>query len=97
MRSLKPICLKCARFYRPKQNGLYFREGMPDHPDAKPGIEHDAQWSDYKLWSGDLWICPGCGHLLIEGVGREPISEYYQPDFADWVKRTNATFRVNDC
>ena len=101
MRSLKPICVRCARFYRVKQNGVYFREGMPiSHPAdyrVEPGYENDEQWEDYKLWSGDLWECQGCGHLLIEGVGAKPLSEHYQPAFADWCKRMDATFRVNDC
>lgn len=97
MRSLNPICVKCHRFYRAKKNGFYFVEGMPIGNRAEPGIENDAKWENYKLWSGDLWECQGCGHLLIEGVGNQPIAEHYQPDFVKWVASCKAYFRVNDC
>lgn len=100
MRSLKPICVKCHRFYRPKKNGFCFIEGMPSFEHEgfiEPGIENDAQWVDYKLWRGDLWECKGCGHLLIEGVAAQPMSEHYKPEFREFVEATNATFRVNDC
>jgi hypothetical protein len=93
--SLKPICVKCHRFYRCKKNGFDFVEGMPAHDGAPPGIEHDAEWQDYKVWQGDLWECKGCGHLLISGVGMKPFSERHDPDFAAVVERT--WLRVNDC
>jgi hypothetical protein len=37
MSSLKPICVKCQRFYRPSRNGVWFLEGMPTHNGAHPG------------------------------------------------------------
>ena len=99
MRSLKPICVRCARFYRVKKNGFTFVEGMPKPSDyhVEPGIENDADWEDYKLWRGDLWECHGCGHQLIEGVASAPMAEHYQPEFAKWCKTMCVTFRVNDC
>jgi hypothetical protein len=95
---LKPICVKCRRFYRPLKNGLYFREGMAAGVQrADPGIENDAQWTDYKLWSGDLWRCLGCGSQIIVGVGLRPIAEHYQDGFKEAVAASNAVIRVNDC
>lgn len=93
---MKPICVKCQRFYRPKKNGIAFVEGMPLERDARPGIEDDHLWAPYKLWSGDLWFCPGCGHELISGVGGQ-ISEHYMPDFLQQVERLGATLKINDC
>ena len=63
---MKPICVPCQRFYRPKQNDYSFVEGMPTHG-AKPGTEEPDKWRPYKLWLGDLWECKGCGSL--EGLG----------------------------
>jgi hypothetical protein len=96
---MKPICVKCARFYRMKKGGFYFVEGMPRDGTrrAESGIEHDAEWKDYKLWVGDLWHCLGCGHELISGVAFQPLSEHYKEEFRRWVERTGAKFRVNDC
>lgn len=94
---MKPVCVKCARFYRPLRNGVYFREGMPVKDHAGPGIANDEQWQDYKLWSGDMWRCQGCDSTIIVGVGAQPISVQHEPDFPEWVARMGATFRVNDC
>jgi hypothetical protein len=96
---LKPICVKCARFYRMKKGGFYFVEGMPRAGSHRPesGIEHDAEWEDYKLWVGDLWECRGCGHELISGVGYMPLAENFQEGFQRWVDECGAKFRVNDC
>ena len=68
---MKPICVKCQRFYRAKKNGYYFIEGMPD-TGALPGTAEPEKWHPYKVWSGDLWACEGCGHELISGTGRKP-------------------------
>lgn len=95
--SLKPICVKCARFYRPLKNGVYFREGMPTVDRPGRGLAYDEQWQDYKLWSGDMWRCEGCDATIIVGVGAHPVIEHYMPKFREWVQATNATFRVNDC
>ena len=93
---LRPVCIKCHRFFRPKQNGFAFIEGMRDSYETQPGIEHDAHWRDYRLWHGDLYECHGCGTQIITGIGREPLAEHYQEDFADHVKSWRATFRVDD-
>jgi hypothetical protein len=97
---LKPICYACHRFYRMKKSGLYFREGMPAGGGgtlSEPGLAFDQDWIDYKLWSGDLWHCLGCGHEIIVGTGFAPVRERHHEDYAEMVVSTNATFRVNDC
>lgn len=93
---MKPICLKDRRFYRMKKAGVAFIEGMPKGV-ALPGNAQPEEWKPYKLWMGDLWECPDCGHQLISGVGQAPISEHYKPDFADNVRDFNATIQINDC
>ena len=95
---LKPICVKCQRFYRPHFNGRWFVEAMP-----KPGVvqavkgsTHPEQWQPYKVWLGDEWQCQGCGHLIIVGTGLAPASEHYQEDFSKAV-RVAYYLQVNDC
>jgi hypothetical protein len=95
---LKPICVKCQRFYRPHYNGRWFVEGMPKggSADALPGKDHPEDWKPYKVWVGDEWICHGCGHLIIVGVAWSPVREHYQDDFEQ--ARERATYlQVNDC
>lgn len=93
---MKPICVQCQRFYRPKKNGFFFIEGMP-RDDARPGTVDAALWSPYKLWCGDLWECEGCGHELVSGVGRNPVAEHFQSDFAETAARHGVILQVNDC
>lgn len=95
---MKPICVPCQRFFRMKQCGFYFIEGMPIGRDVVPGTAAPEQWRPYKVWAGDRWECEGCGTVILSGFGRERIAEHYEPDFADRVKRLNADqFQVNDC
>lgn len=78
---MRPICVPCRRTYRPEKNGLGFVE-MAD------GRQH-------KLWMGDLWKCPGCGHALISGVGFKPLGEHFDADFASKVRGWNADLEIN--
>jgi len=94
---MKPICVPCQRFYRVLRTGYSFVEGMPIDNQVRPGKEEPEKWKPYKLWHGDLWVCEGCGHLTISGVGRAPIAEHYQPEFADAVAKMKATLQINDC
>lgn len=93
---MKPICVPCQRFYRPKENDFAFVEGMPTHG-AKPGHEEADKWRPYKLWLGDLWECKGCGAQIVVGTGQQPVSEHYKPDFASRVENFGAKLQVNDC
>ena len=94
---MKPICVKCQRFYRPKRNAVRFIEAMPNSNDAPSGTQAPEQWSPYKLWCGDLWECNGCGHQLISSVAFEPLGEHYQGDFAAKVERASPIVTINDC
>jgi hypothetical protein len=99
---LKPICVQCQRFYRPKKTGVYFVESK-QRPDefglpALPGRATPEQWQPYKVWAGDLWHCPDCGHELISGTGMHPIVEDYQADFLLTIGHLNALWlEVKDC
>lgn len=94
---MKPICVKCQRFYRPKKNGFSFIEGMPRSNGAPPGTAAPEQWVPYKLWRGDLWECLGCGHEIISGVAPLPTAEHYQHDFTERVADAGAKLQINDC
>jgi hypothetical protein len=95
---MKPICVPCQRFYRPKKNGFYFIEGQPRTNTTPPGTTAPDDWTPYKLWVGDLWECQGCHAQIVSGVSQEPLGEHYQPDFAAKVARTHADqLQVNDC
>lgn len=94
---LKPICVKCHRFYRMTKSGFYFIEGMPRGNGVQPGTAEPERWRPYKLWAGDKWKCEGCGHEIIQGTGMNPIAEHYQEDFGNWKERLNADYQVNDC
>ena len=99
--SLKPICVKCQCFYRPKKNGTYFIEGMPtgqaDDGPAPRGTVAPKRWKPYKLWVGDLWKCPLCSQEIIVGTPSGPISEHYKKDFKERCKELNAELQINDC
>lgn len=97
--SLKPVCVPCERFMRPKKIGYYFLEGMPSFGFTERGVGKGAiGWEPYKLWAGDLWYCPTCLTEIIVGTGMNPISEHYMEDFAETVERFNASqLLVKDC
>ena len=96
---MKPICIPCQRFMRPKRNGYYFIEGMPHGEDWDGTSGKDSPgWLPYKVWVGDLYECPDCHAQAISGVARLPVSEHYLPDFQDLIARTGADrLMVKDC
>ena len=94
---MKPICVRCQRFYRPSKNGVAFIEGMPNGNHIAPGLADPDNWRPYKLWMGDEWTCPDCGSVIIVGVGWEPISEHYKPEFKERVAEFDASLQINDC
>lgn len=95
---LKPICVKCHRFYRPKKTGFYFTEGRPAGDGAEPGLGQADQWRPYKLWSGDLYECQGCGSAVVVGSGQQPIAVDHEEDFQRAISSFGAEqFQVNDC
>ena len=99
---MKPICVPCRRFYRPKKNGYPFIEGMPaDNSRPQAGLAEPEKWKPYKLWNGDLWECPDCHAEIIVGFARQPWAEHYQSDFAKKVEseaaRVSELIQINDC
>ncbi len=94
---MKPVCVMCERFYRPKKNGFGWIEGMPIDNDTKPGLAEPEKWEAYKLWNGDLWECPDCGAQIIVGNGSRPVAEHYQPDFEKLIREYEAILLVKDC
>ena len=92
---MKPICVKCQRFFKIERNGVVFIESMPIGEKVPPGTAEPHNWTPYKLWVGDLWHCPGCGAQTISGVGSQPIAEHFQDSFSEKAKRSE--FVVNDC
>lgn len=99
----KPVCVTCKCFYRPEKNGYRFLEGMPngtaDLGENIRGHRKPSAWEPYKLWNGDLWKCPDCGHLIIVGCGHQPVSEHYMPNFTEIVEHLihPDKLQVNDC
>jgi hypothetical protein len=99
MAMMKPICVPCRRFFRPKKNGQFFTEMMPAGDDnPPPGNNAPERWEPYKLWSGDLWHCPSCGSEIIVGVGAKPVSERHHRDFKEFREKVAANaININDC
>ena len=99
---LKPICVRCHTFFKPKKNGFTFTEGMPLHkPDGErvqPGLVEPERWKAYKLWTGDLWECQSCGTQIIANTGAQPIAIRHECDFHEQIETHGAgKFQVNDC
>ena len=90
---VKPVCVTCRLFYRPKKNGTVFEEGMP----GDNGRLVENGWSSYKLWNGDLWECRQCGSQIIVGCGSRPMREQHHDDY-DRVKEMHPPhIFVPDC
>ncbi len=94
---LKPICVDCRRFFKPKKTGYYFTEGMPITNGVRPGIADAALWKPYKVWSGDIYECDGCHKTIIVGIGLKPVSQQHHEDFHAVREKLDARFQVNDC
>jgi len=97
---MRPICVKCHRFFRAKKNGFNFTEGMPRGSSKLPtaGMAEPEDWMPYKVWSGDLYECQGCGAQIIAGFGTGPISVRHEYDFERTRKALGADqYQVNDC
>jgi hypothetical protein len=95
--AMKPICIPCQRFFRPKKNDYSFIEGMPIDNGALPGTQQPELWKPYKLWRGDKWECEGCGAAIVVGVAQLPVAEHYQPNFDKAVAMFRPELQVNDC
>ena len=96
---MKPICVPCQRFFRPKKNGYPFIEATPtgDSDEAFPGKATPERWKPYKLWLGDKWECEGCHAEIVVGVAQAPRAEHYEPEFESEVAYYKPELQVNDC
>ena len=74
----RPVCVGCTKEFLPEKNGVLV-------------CEH-ANFGPYKIWSADLWKCPNCGSEIIVGFGYNSVSEHFQDDFQDWLKKVEYNF-----
>jgi len=100
--SQKPVCVKCACYYRVRKNGVWYVEMKPKEGRLSPrGHADPDKWEPYKLWQADLWECPECHHLIISGSGFRAAFEDYQPEFKPFLESLVIQGRlgvfVNDC
>jgi DNA-directed RNA polymerase subunit RPC12/RpoP len=86
---MKPICVKCGRFFKPFKTGIRVLEQMPR--------ENGAGWRPYKIWQADLYKCHGCGTEIVTGFGTAPIAEHYMPQFENLLVAYPPRVTVNDC
>lgn len=94
----KPVCVRCRRFYKIKQNGKYFTEAMPIRKGAAPGLAEPESWQPYKVWAADLWECLGCGSQILSGFGAAPVLEQHHANFTREQRRFGAEqLQINDC
>lgn len=92
---MKPICVKCRKFYRLHKMGVAVEEGMLGV--SRIPSSDSSGWSPYKLWMANLFKCPKCGHEVIHGFGLSPMSEHYQPDYLEIRGRIPPYIFVPDC
>lgn len=95
---MKPVCVKCQRFYKIKKSGITVQEMMPRTGGPTPaGTQAPEKWKSYKLWRGDLYACTGCGHEIVTGFGNMPFAEHYQEQYADDLAAHPPYVNINDC
>jgi hypothetical protein len=76
----RPVCVKCHKEFRVEKNGVIAQENTG--PDGNP----------YKIWSADLWECPGCHIQILSGYGLKPLKQYHDEDFEDYQKSVEIFF-----
>jgi hypothetical protein len=77
----KLVCVDCQTELSILKSGGYVIEtfGNPEHP--KP----------YKIWSADVWECPGCHKKIVAGFSNHPLGEHYEGDFPELLDRVLAS------
>jgi hypothetical protein len=68
---MKPICVRCQVQYQIKSIGTTVVDMFQNPPQP------------YKLWSGDLLECPGCGNLIVYGMPTQSFAAHFEPDFQE--------------
>ena len=65
---MKAVCSQCLVEFQPEKNGVYVIETyMGD------------SYMPYKVYAGDLWKCPKCGHEIIIGLSQGVV--HYDENF----------------
>ena len=62
-------CVNCERGYHLIENGVFLVEMFCNPPQP------------YKIWSADLWQCPGCKDRVVSGRGDNPLMHHFQEGF----------------
>jgi len=70
----RPVCVGCRVDLRPEKNGVDF-------------IEDDGTGRPYKIWSSDMWCCPGCGLSILIGFPPVARAHHFESGFTEEVKR----------
>jgi hypothetical protein len=77
----KLVCTKCQTELLPKTNEVI--------------VVETASFGPYKVWSADLWKCPGCGYEIVAGFADVPIrQDHYMPDFPEWLEKVKTLAKV---
>ena len=66
-------CVNCERGYQRIELGIYLVEMFCDPPQP------------YKIWSADLWQCPGCNDKVVSGRGDNPLIHHFQDGFDEFL------------
>lgn len=66
----REICVECGLTTKPDQNGVTCIE-----------FTDQAKTSEVRIWSGDIWKCPGCQKKTVI-LAQEPFAESHHEDFA---------------
>ena len=68
------VCVKCQCAMRPETNDTTVIEM--------------ASFGPCRVWSADVWKCPGGGVEIVSGFGKNPIrDDHYADDFKDWLEK----------
>ena len=71
----RPVCKKCETELKPEKNDIRLVDTFQDPPQP------------CKIWSADLWKCPGCGYEVVVGFGQGAIMEHWEDGFAGYLER----------
>jgi hypothetical protein len=93
---MRPACIKCQRFLKPKKNGAGVLECIPGPGSPPAGTAGEGAWRPYKFWMADIWECRGCGLEVAAGSGAMPLSEHHQERFPNDQKVHGVYAKIND-
>jgi hypothetical protein len=75
------VCVSCELEMRMERSGVVVEEHTDD---GRP----------YKIWSADLWRCPGCDVRLILGFATNPLHHHFDPGYAEAKKSVEFHIRT---